>query len=173
MTESKNIKVKNRLGDLMRQPGGRSLVEALRGAQKRIEKISPDLLAGVDRSIARMEKAAASLGDSPDAPAVTEIYQAANDIIALAGLVGYPALDEVAHGLCELIDAFRAEGVWHDQAIRVHIDAVQLLRGLRADDKAACDKVLSGLRAVWLRFGVRQPPEPAPEAPAAEPAAAK
>ena len=170
MTESRNIKVKNRLGELMRQPGGRSAVEALRGAEKRLDKISDDLLRGLDRHIARMEAAAGKLGDSAQDKSVTEIYQAANDMIALAGLVGFNALDEVAHGLCELIDAFRAEDQWSEQAIRVHVDAVQLLRGLPKDDEAARERVLAGLRLVWSRFGVRQPPPPPPAEAEAAPA---
>ncbi len=163
VTEGRNIKVKNRLGELMRQPGGRTLMEALRGAEKRLDKISDELLVGVDRCIARMEAGAAKLSDSPDDQAVSDIYQAANEMIAMAALVGFKSLDEVAHGLCELIDAFRAEGLWSDQAIRVHVDAAQLLRGLAKDDEAGRERVLDGLRKVWVRFGVRQP-LPAPEA---------
>jgi chemotaxis protein histidine kinase CheA len=163
LTDSRNIKVKNRLGELMRQPGGRSAIEALRGAEKRLDKISDDLLRGLDRCIARMETAAGQLTDPPDDKPVTEIYRASNDMIAFAGLVGFNSLDEVAHGLCELIDTFRAENQWSDQAIRVHIDAVQLLRGLSKDDNEARERVLDGLRKVWSLFSVRQP-LPTPEA---------
>jgi len=159
------MKVKNRLGEMMRQPGGRSLVEALKGAEKRLEKLSPDLLKGLDRAIARLEAGAAQLADPPNEKALAEVYQGSNEIIALAGLVGYAAIDEVAHGLCELIDAFTAEGQWNDQAIRVHIDAVQLLRALPQGDKAGREQVLDGLRKVWNRFGVRQPAAPPPAAP--------
>ncbi len=161
MTEGRNIKVKNRLGELMRQPGGRSLVEALRGAEKRLDKISPDLLKGLDRAIARIEAGASALGDPTDEQALAEVYQGSNEIIALAGLVGYAPIDEVAHGLCELIDAFLAEGQWNDQAIRVHITSVQLLRSLPKDDRDGRDRVVDELRKVWARFGVRQPAPPA------------
>lgn len=169
MTQGHNIKVKNRLGEMMRQPGGRSLVEALKGAEKRLDKLSPDLLKGLDRAIAKLDAGAASLGDSPNEKALSEVYQASNEIISLAGLVGYAPIDEVAHGLCELIDAFLTEGQWNDQAIRVHIDAVQLLRALPAADKDGRERVLDGLSKVWNRFGVRQPAPPPP--PAAEDAA--
>ncbi len=145
---------------MMRQPGGRSLIEALKGAEKRLEKISPDLLRGLDAAIARLETGALGLGDPPNEKALAEIYQGSNEIIALAGLVGYASIDEVAHGLCELIDAFLAESQWNDKAIRVHIDAVQLLRAMPKDDKAGRERVLDGLRQVWNRFGVRQPPTP-------------
>jgi len=166
MSEPHTIKVKNRLGDLMRQPGGRSLMEALRGAEKRVDKNRDMFLGALDRSIARMEAAAAKLNETPDAEAATEIYKASNDIIAMAGLVGFSALDELAHGLCDLIDALRADGVWSDQAIKVHVDSAVLLRGLRADDEAARERVLDGLRKVWSRFGVEsrkaEPPKTEP-----------
>lgn len=154
MTEAHNIKVKNRLGELMRQPGGRSVIEALRGAEKRIEKNHDMFLGALDRSLARMESAAGALDATPNAKAADEIYQAANDIIAMAGLVGFQSLDELAHGLCDLIDVLRAEGVWSDQAIKVHVDSALLLRGLRPEDEAARERVLDGLRKVWARFGV-------------------
>lgn len=154
MTEAHNIKVKNRLGEMMRQPGGRSLTEALRGAEKRLERNHGEFLAALDRAIARMEAGAAGLNETPNAPAATEVYQAANDMIAMADLVGFAALDELAHGLCDLIDVLRADGVWSDDAIRVHVDAVQLLRGLAPDDDVARERVLEGLRKIWVRFGV-------------------
>lgn len=162
MTEGRNIKVKNRLGEMMRQPGGRSLVEALRGAEKRLDKISPDLLKGLDQAIAKLDAGVSAVGNPPNERALAEIYQASNEIITLAGLVGYAPIDEIAHGLCELIDAFLAEGQWNDQAIQVHIDAVQLLRSLPKTDTAGRERVVDGLRKVWSRFGVRQPLPPPP-----------
>ncbi|QUD85990.1 hypothetical protein [Phenylobacterium montanum] len=164
MNQGHNIKVKNRLGEMMRQPGGRSVIEALKGAQKRLEKLSPDLLKSLDKAIARLDAGASALHDPPDEKALSEVYQASNEIIALAGLVGYAPIDEVAHGLCELIDAFLTEGQWNDQAIRVHIDSAQLLRTLPPTDKDARERVLDGLRKVWNRFGVRQPAPPPPQA---------
>jgi len=154
MSEAHKIKVKNHLADMMRQPGGRSVIEALRGAEARLDRNKGQFLEALDRSISRMEVAGPQLNEAPNGAAATEIYQAANDMIAMAGVVGYPALDEVAHGLCDLIDVLRIEGNWNDQAIRVHVDAVQLLRGLRPEDEIAREKVLEGLRKVWTRFGV-------------------
>ncbi|MDR3506270.1 MAG: hypothetical protein P4L64_00055 [Caulobacteraceae bacterium] len=158
MSQGRNIKVKNRLGPLMSQPGGRSVVEALRGAEKRMDKIKDECLEALDRSIARLDQAAAKLVEPADPATVTEIYQASNDMIAMAGLVGFESLDEVAHGLCEMIDVFRAQQTCSEEAIRVHVNAVQLLRGMSKEDSAAREKVLSGLRKVWVRLGVREAP---------------
>ncbi len=158
-----NIKIKNRLRELMQQPGGRSVVEALRGAEARLGKIKDQCLDGLDELIARMAAAAAELDGSADPRLVAEIYQASNDVITIAGLVGYPSLDEVAHGLCELIDRFRAEGRWSAPALRVHIEAMQVLRGLSSSDDSGCERVLTGLRQVWSRFGLNEsePPQKA------------
>jgi chemotaxis protein histidine kinase CheA len=154
MTDVTNIKVKNRLGELMKQPGGRSVIDALRGAEQRVDRHKDQFLAALDRSIDRMEAAGAKLDETPNAAAAVEIYQAANDMIAMAGLVGFETLDEVAHGLCDLIDVLRAEGAWSDQAIKVHIDAVLMLRASAPQDTLARERVLEGLRKVWARFGV-------------------
>ncbi len=151
MSEAQTIKVKNRLGELMRQPGGRSVVDALRGAEHRVDKNRDTFLKALDEAIGRLEAAGAQ--GEPSAQA-TVLYAAANDMIAMAGLVGFEALDEVAHGLCDLIDVMRAEGTWSDQAVRVHVDSVTLLRGLNPNDEIAREKVLDGLRKVWTRFGV-------------------
>lgn len=161
MTEARKIKIKNRLGDLMRQPGGRSVQEALQGAQKRMDKISDQVRSGLDQSIARMDAVAGRLTSVPDDAALTEIYRAANDMIAVAALVGFKSIDTVAHGLCDLIDVFRAESLWSEQAIRVHVDAVLLLRSLPKADEAGQGQVLAGLEQIWSRFGVRQAAEPA------------
>jgi hypothetical protein len=165
MSDAHKIKVKNHLADLMRQPGGRSVIEALRGAEARVERTKGVFLDALDRSIARMETASPLLDETPTGAAATEIYKAANDMIAMAGVVGYPALDEVAHGLCDLIDVLRVEG-WSDQAIKVHVDSMHLLRALRPEDDVARERVLDGLRKVWTRFGVES--RRAPDAARAE-----
>lgn len=154
MTEAHNIKVKNRLGELMRQPGGRSVIDAIRTAESRVEKNRDTFVVALDRAIGRLEAAGASLTEQQDPQRTAEIYAAANDMIAMAGLVGFQALDEVAHGLCDLIDVLRAEGAWSAGAIKVHVDSVLLLRGLRPQDELAREKILDGLRQVWIRFGV-------------------
>ena len=154
MTEAHNIKVKNRLGELMRQPGGRSVIDAIRTAESRVEKNRDTFVVALDRAIGRLEAAGAGLTEQQDPQRTAEIYAAANDMIAMAGLVGFQALDEVAHGLCDLIDVLRAEGAWSAGAIKVHVDSVLLLRGLRPQDELAREKILDGLRQVWIRFGV-------------------
>jgi hypothetical protein len=82
-------------------------------------------------------------------------------MITVAALVGFKSIDTVAHGLCDLIDVFRAERLWSEQAIRVHVDAVLLLRSLPKADEAGQSQVLAGLEQIWSRFGVRQAAEPA------------
>ncbi|QUD89190.1 hypothetical protein [Phenylobacterium montanum] len=157
-TDRNSIKVKNRLRELMQQPGGRSVVEALRGADQRLGKIRDQCLDGLDRSLARMTTASQALGQPPSPDLIDEIYASANEIIMVAGLFGFEALDEPAHGLCELIDRFRDGLPWSTEAIQVHVAALQLMRGLDKADEAEVRRVSLALREVWVHFGLISPP---------------
>ncbi|MDR3508247.1 MAG: hypothetical protein P4L64_10155 [Caulobacteraceae bacterium] len=155
MTKARVIKLKNQLGELFKQPGGRTLSEAVRGAEARLERIGGDCLEAMDDALGRLTSVTIHDSAGPDEGATDILYRASNDIIGMAGLTGHADLGEVARGLCDMIDGYRAGEPWLGGAVRLHIDAMRLLRNLDLKSHAARLKVLNGLRAVWARLDKR------------------
>ena len=152
MSSARLFKVENRLSKVMGQPGGRSLMEALRSAQARVEAVR-------ERSIARIAIITGQLRDSAvqgrlgDRNATRELYRAANDIFALAGFFEMNALSEAAFSLCDLMIATEVGSALNWAAVDLHVDAIAVLQTLKPEADAA--KLLAGLRALCALYAPR------------------
>ena len=81
-----------------------------------------------------------------------EIALAARAISDVAGAADMESLGEVARGIFALISALRSKGVWHTDALKLHIDTLALLN--RDTPPTRCDagqmlKRLKGMRD-WI-----------------------
>ena len=149
MSSARVFKVENRLSKVMRQPGGRSLMEALRDAQARIETVRERSKLHIADTAGRLRKQAVQ-GRAGDRNAIRELYRAANDIFALAGYFEMTALSEAAFSLCDLMVAVDEGATLDWAAVDAHIDAIGLLQTRKADADAA--RLLAGLRAVCALY---------------------
>jgi hypothetical protein len=148
MTAAKVFKVQNRLSKVVRLPGGKTVAEALRSADKRIESARETCLATLEDKVGRLA-AYADQGPSDPAAALDGLYRAADEIFSVAGAFGLNGLGDAAYGLCDLAGRFQVEGPVNWQAISVHVNGIRLLStGAVADP----EMVLAGLREVRNRF---------------------
>jgi hypothetical protein len=148
MTEARIFKVPNRLAKVVKLPGGKTVAEALRAADARIESVRESCLATLQDKIARLA-ALAERGPTEPAAALDGLYRTADEIFSVAGASGLRALGDAAYGLCDLAERFRTDGPANWQAIGVHVNGIRLLAlGNVADP----DAVLKGLRDVRARF---------------------
>lgn len=154
MSDVKVHKVRHRLGRQLRAGAQLSVTTALGGAKIRVKKLEPALLAAIDDEIGGMDAALSDLGRG-EARAVTHLYHAANRLLGLAGAA--PRLDglgKAALSLCELLDGPAAAAPQDVRPIRVHIDALRILRTeLPERDQII---VLAGLKQVRSHAGQRQ-----------------
>ena len=140
-------KEENQLSRLTRMPGGRSVGDALRAAQRRIEAVRERLSGHVARTCVQLRELAMD-GRAGDRTAEENLYAAANHIFALAGVFGMTALSQAAFSLCDLMTADEEAGVdW--VAVDVHVNAIGLLVGLKGEADAR--KLVAGLRAISAR----------------------
>ena len=150
MSAVKKIKVENRLAKLAQTPGGVTLAEALKRADRNLDTVREDYLNVLDEQIGRIERLSA--GDRPEPHVVDELYACSNELLAVAGVFGLGELGEAAYSFCELLDRLRRTNAWSRQSVAVHVNTMKLLRHPeRTASLGGCRAVLDGLREVTNR----------------------
>lgn len=149
MTQPRVFQVENRLAKLARQPGGKTIAEALKAAEVRIESLRERCEASLLEKAEALHKAAQ--GDRVGAATETldALYDLSNAIFGIAGTYGYTALADAACSLCDLVYGFRGGDAINWGAVDVHVDGIRLLA---TGQNAGSESVLEGLKKVRARF---------------------
>jgi hypothetical protein len=149
MSAATFIAWENRLSKVVREPGGLRMGEALDQAGKNLDEIQMECLAVMDGQIDEMERLCADGGRQPDDDTKHQIYDLANDVLAVAGSFKLKELGQAAFCLCELVDRLRTCGKWNQAAVEVHLSAFRLLR--HPDPGADRSSVVLGLKGLTER----------------------
>jgi hypothetical protein len=149
MSLARTFTVENRLAKIARAPGGKSIDEAVRGAEQRIESVRDQCVAALATKADSL--AALAAGDrGPGARETMEgLYNISNAIFGVACVFELDALAEAACSLCDLLHGFRNGEPVNWAAVDVHVDGIRLLATGRFEGAAS---VLAGLRQVRARF---------------------
>ena len=149
MSAATFIAWENRLGKMVKEPGGVRLGDALGQAGKNLDSIQMECLKAMDGQIDQMERLCAEGGRQPPDETKHEIYDLANDVLAVAGSFRLQELGEAAFCLCELVDRLRTRSKWNQAAVEVYLSAFRLLR--HPDPGADRSSVILGLRGLTER----------------------
>jgi hypothetical protein len=152
MSEVHYYRPKMKLAKMLREPGGKTVAEAVKDANAGLESLSVQCLDEVDAFIGRIEATFAALPADFDAEALHGLYLAANGLIGLPGIVGLSELETAAYSLADLTDRMIAAGRFEREAVRVHVQALRLLRRPDALGVAGLGEVLAGLAQVRDKF---------------------
>jgi hypothetical protein len=147
------FKPDDRLAKLMAQPGGRSVADAVKAAEKRIHNLRGYNLAALQPRLLRLTELAALglAGDGEGEGELEDIYGLADEIATLASLAGLEQMYEAAYRLCDLTEVFRTSGRTSWAAVEVYADSLRLLS---ADplDEAEARSILEALQRVSALF---------------------
>ena len=134
----------NRLGKAMSGPGGKKASQALADADMALQEIAPTGLEALDEALANIIQSVRSGETTTETLQV--IYENANQINTLGGLLGLGAMGEAAWSLCDLVDLCEANPPSARAAIDAHVKSLQLLRAGDALSPAEQGAVLAGLK---------------------------
>jgi hypothetical protein len=149
---AKVFEVENNLAKIVRAPGGRTVEQAVKAAETRIEAVREVSLASLIEKAETMAQVAAAGRSGGREKPFDAIYDISNAIYGLAGSFGLEALAQAAFSLCDLADGFRSGEEANWAAIDVHVDGVRLLATLGARvGKDDAESILDGLRRVRAR----------------------
>ncbi len=127
--------------------------QAIAQAQSNLNALAGDCLIYIDDLLAQLEAMTSPVSDKWTEGAMKETYTLAVRFIGPASLAGLADLEHAARGLCELSDAL-IESARNDRGpVRVHVEAMRLLR--HPDAIPAKAELLAGLEQVRLRFAAR------------------
>jgi hypothetical protein len=147
MTLARVFNVPNKLAKIARQPGGKTVEEAVKGAEQRIESVRERCVAALALKAEQLSLLASGDRGAPDI--LDGLYNLGNAIFGVAGVYELDALAEAACSLCDLLHGFRNGEVVNWSAVDVHVDGIRLLAGGRTEGAAT---ILAGLRKVRARF---------------------
>lgn len=127
--QAKYIRVPNKLGALLRVPGGMAREAALAEAGRNVEALC-DTAPTVLRSLIGDVENALSASVEPDrlTPSVIcSIQDRAESIINYADTFGYKEINFVARSLCKLIVAMQDRDIDGAESVAVHVSALRLV----------------------------------------------
>lgn len=124
--------------------------QAIEQAEANLARMSGECLTYIDGLLDELESLSAPSGDKWGADAMRRSYELALRFIGPASLAGLPQLEHAAKSLCDLADVLAERGRNDRQPVRVHVEAMRLLRLPEA--AAAGGELIEGLEQVKLRF---------------------
>lgn len=152
MSNVRVFAVENKLAELLCEPGGRTVDQAIKAAETRVEAQRDVTLAALIEKAEQMAAQAAEGRGSAEPEVFGRIYDLSNAIYGLAGSFNLKALAEAAFSLCDLADSYRSGDEPNWPAVDVHVDGVRLLANLGEKAGAAgAESILDGLRRVRAR----------------------
>lgn len=142
---------KNKLGELMRAPGGMKADEALKAADANLLELKEPLLAELRTALEEIHAGFAAYGPVYDDAKLDGLYAISSRTVGMAGLCGLPAIDEAVTSLCDLLDHLKHQRQWDAEAVGVHIHSLRILLTANPGDSQVA-AILSGLRKVSRRY---------------------
>lgn len=152
MSSARIIAVENQLARIAREPGGRTIENAVKAAETRIEAARESSIAALTERAEQLAAQAAVGRRGEDPRPFDGIYNLGNAIYGLAAEFGLKALAEAAFSLCDLADSYRGGEEPNWPAVDVHVDGIRLLASMGEKAPAAgAETILEGLRRVRAR----------------------
>jgi len=143
----------NRLGKLLRTPGGAAVADAVVAAETGLAELGGAAREELVSALSAVEACAAEHPAQFEAHRLEALYGLAQGAIGLGSLCERPAVDEALRSLCDLLDNFGRAERWDAEAVNVHVRSLRLLMGGSGGAQAEA-AVLHGLRQVVGRFAV-------------------
>ena len=149
MTVARIFKIENKLAKLVRAPGGKTVEQAVKAAETRVESVRLRCMTSLVEKANQL--AAIAAGDRGEGAKQTldKLYDLSNAIFGVAGAFGLKALAEAACSLCDVVHRFRGGETLNWSAVDVHVDGIRLLAMGMPE---GADSILAGLRRVRARF---------------------
>lgn len=138
--------------------GGPGAVDSamLERAESAIANLSGNYLEWVKQDLAKLETAFAKLKDGQGGTneILREIFGIVHDMRGQGGSFGYHLITVIGNQLCRFIDKVTGPGPDETEAIRLHIEAMQLViaEDMRGDGGPQARQLLDGLERVAARL---------------------
>ena len=144
---------KPRLAQLLRQPGGTAVADAVQQAGAGLATLRTDCLSELKATLEQAEACAARATGAYDEAVATELYGIIAAQIGVPSVCGLASVDTALTSLADLLDYLKNKQAWDVNAVAVHLRAFRLLLAAEGRlDAAGAEAILQGLRKVSERY---------------------
>ncbi|MDR3528767.1 MAG: hypothetical protein P4L57_15965 [Rhizomicrobium sp.] len=152
--------VPNRLGQLLRKPGGISRGLALKAADTNVERLREEFVAAIPAEIAALEAIlAASGGQSIAVSDLDAMLGRASQILTLSGTYDFDRLDTVVKRFCDLVIGMIDKGIRDVAPVSVFLRAMRMVApGAAEISETELTHILEGLASVQNYYGIVRKP---------------
>ena len=143
----------NRLADIIGGPEDMTVDELEQRAAKLVTDIGPGLRQFVGEKVAEIEV----IAQGPEEIIFAEclaLGDAALAICEVAAAAELAPLGEAARGIAAMVDALVSDGVWHTDALKLHVDALAMFAAQPNLDQVEVRTILARLKAMRDGIGV-------------------
>lgn len=155
MTVARIFTPENRLAQILDNLDAPTAAELVAEAEGRASKLSVAIRAYVEEKLADI-MAFATQGEEVLFAECQTLSTAALNVAEVAGAAEMEAIGEVARGISAMVEGLVTGGVWHSDALKLHLDALALVTqaGGRLTDENKV--ILARLRGMREAVGVAE-----------------
>lgn len=155
MTAARVFKPENRLARILNNHTGKAARDLISDADEHVERLADSIrgfVAGKVRTLARF-------GDASEDLLFAEsraIGKHALDVAEVAGAAGLGLVGDIARGIAAMVDGLVRDGIWHSDALRLHIRSLQLVHNAPLACEGGEQDMVDHLFAMRQALGVRE-----------------
>jgi hypothetical protein len=153
MTNVKIFLPHNRLAKIVDSPDGVAFDKLVADSERRASLMAVSIRAYVSEQIALIVDIY-DQGEEILFARCVEVSDAALHIAEIAAAAGSPDLGEAARGIRAMVDSLVNAGVWHTDALELHITSLELFSGSSAPGREEADRILERLQVMRRSIGV-------------------
>lgn len=153
MTTVRLFTPENRLAGVIGGPDDPSYAALVRDAEAGVASLGPK----IRQAVKVHQRAIAKLCAAPEEEVFADcqaVGGAALEIADIAGAAGMEAAGEAARGLYAMTNALIAQGVWHTEALQLHVAALAVLTCETPPSSSEAIQVLKRLKAMREWCGI-------------------
>lgn len=144
----------NRLATIL-DPQGAPFGELVAAADERLDALGDQIRAFVAAETERM-LAIHELGEEEMFGRARELGERASAVAEVAGAAGLDDVGEVANGIYAMVEGLLESGVWHSDALGLHLSVLRLMSSETPLEAKAREATLARLRVMRTRVGVEE-----------------
>lgn len=153
MTVARIFTPENRLAKILVELDGATPAELIAAADGRVATLNAAIRGYVDDKLKEI-MAFASQGEDVLFAECRTLADASLNVAEVAGAAGLDAVGEVARGISAMVEGLITSGVWHSDALRVHLEALALVNQAGGRMSEENEVILKRLRGMRQNIGV-------------------
>lgn len=154
-SQCKITPVPNRLGRLLRKPGGVAREQALQAAAENVETLREEFVAAIPGEVAALEAILAAGKQKITAESLDAMLRRADQLLTLSGTYGFDRLDTVVKRFCDLASGMIDKHIEDLAPVSVHLRAMRLVcPGAPEISQAEVEHMLESLVRLHAHYGI-------------------